>query len=184
MKQCKVCKEFKDDEQFALTGYFRKRTQEYARLTKCRECNKITTRKHKQKYYENNKELCKQRTKEHQANDPNLKEKRRIAHQAKREERNAKMKAYAQTEAGKAVRQRAQEKYRSRPDYNLKQNARKKVLRAVKSGKLVKPSCCEDCKQELFLEAHHIDYNKPLDVQWLCKTCHEKTHHLNEGHES
>lgn len=91
---------------------------------------------------------------------------------------------YRQTEEGVAARQRAQDKYRSSEQYRLKQNARKKVLRAVQSGKLVKPSCCEDCSQAVALEAHHKDYHKPLEVKWLCKECHENIHHLNEGHES
>ena len=34
------------------------------------------------------------------------------------------------------------------------------------------------------VEAHHKDYNKPLEITWLCKKCHENTHHLNEGQTS
>lgn len=94
------------------------------------------------------------------------------------------MKAYTQTKAGKEAAKRAQEKYRRSSQYSLKQNARKKVFRAVQSGKLVKPICCESCSQELALEAHHEDYSKPLEIKWLCKECHENTHHLNEGNES
>jgi hypothetical protein len=184
MKTCTMCKVAKDEENFALTARFRKKTQDYARAGKCRDCMREYSRKYKQKYYDNNRELCIQRAKEQRENDPDIKEKRRQYHQENKERRNAAMKAYSQTEAGKETRQRAQEKYRQSPQYSLKQNARKKVLRAVKSGKIVKPTECEECKQELFLEAHHEDYSKPLEVKWLCKTCHENTHHLNEGNES
>ena len=38
-----------------------------------------------------------------------------------------------------------------------------------------------DCGRSTQLEAHHKDYNKPLDVDWICKNCHENRHHLNEG---
>ena len=56
--------------------------------------------------------------------------------------------------------------------------ASSKVNNALKSGKLVKQPC-EVCGC-LEVEAHHPDYNKPLDVMWLCKKCHEEWHKNNE----
>jgi ATPase subunit of ABC transporter with duplicated ATPase domains len=105
-------------------------------------------------------------------------------YQNNKDDLKAKQKEYLKTEKGRKAVAKAQQNYRQKEEYSLKQNARKKVLRAVKSGKIIKPSLCEICKRERFLEAHHIDYSKPLEVQWLCKECHENTHHLNEGHES
>ncbi|UPI13380.1 hypothetical protein [Bacillus phage SBSphiJ7] len=106
------------------------------------------------------------------------------SYEKNKERKKALMRAYAQTDEGRAAFKRAQEKYRKSEQYKLKQNARKKVLRAVTSGKLIKPKRCESCNKELPLEAHHTDYHKPLDVRWLCKPCHENEHHLNEGHKS
>jgi hypothetical protein len=37
---------------------------------------------------------------------------------------------------------------------------------------------CEVCK-ETNVDAHHDDYNKPLDVRWLCKK-HHREHHKSE----
>ncbi|AII28021.1 endonuclease [Bacillus phage Bobb] len=184
MKQCTNCKELKDEEEFALTSRFRKKTQDYARHSRCRECVKILSRKHKRKYYENNRDKCLERARVQRETDPNIKEKWKESHQKNKEHRLEQMKVYAKTEQGKEARRRAQERYRQSEQYKMKQNARKKVLRAVQSGKLVRPTCCTDCKKEGAVEAHHEDYNKPLDVKWLCKTCHENTHHLNEGHGS
>jgi hypothetical protein len=50
------------------------------------------------------------------------------------------------------------------------------VYRALKSGKLVKPKTCADCLQERRLSAHHEDYTKPLEVDWLCSSCHKLRH--------
>lgn len=49
------------------------------------------------------------------------------------------------------------------------------VRRAIRKGLLVRLACesCGDPKTH----AHHEDYSKPLDVQWLCRDCHETAHH-------
>lgn len=46
--------------------------------------------------------------------------------------------------------------------------------RALSSGELVRQPC-EICGEKA--DAHHDDYNKPLDVRWLCRS-HHKQHHL------
>lgn len=58
-----------------------------------------------------------------------------------------------------------------------KEFARGALLRAVKSGKIKKPSVCEVCLCMGAIQGHHTDYTKPLLVRWLCRVCHEKSHH-------
>ena len=48
------------------------------------------------------------------------------------------------------------------------------VTRAVRAGTLVRMPC-ERCGNEKSL-AHHEDYDKPLDVMWLCQPCHKQRH--------
>lgn len=48
------------------------------------------------------------------------------------------------------------------------------VARAIKSGRLKKKPC-ERCASEKSV-AHHDDYNKKLDVMWLCQPCHKQRH--------
>lgn len=50
------------------------------------------------------------------------------------------------------------------------------VGNAVRDGKLIKASCCEDCGSNFALNAHHDNYNFPLEVRWLCSRCHHKWH--------
>jgi hypothetical protein len=55
-------------------------------------------------------------------------------------------------------------------------HARDSVKDAIKSGKLQKPTRCIICNQERYLNAHHSDYKKRLDVAWVCSSCHKKIH--------
>mgnify|MGYP001582169702 CR=1 FL=1 len=58
----------------------------------------------------------------------------------------------------------------------LENSAMGKVHSAVESGRLKKPRYCRSCGQEIELQAHHRDYNKPLKVIWLCSGCHKFLH--------
>jgi len=62
------------------------------------------------------------------------------------------------------------------------------VEKAVSKGVLHRPEACSECdgSQEYkdgrsSIQAHHDDYNKPLDVRWLCQKCHFAWHKLNKA---
>jgi ribosomal protein S27AE len=48
------------------------------------------------------------------------------------------------------------------------------VAKALRAGTMVRDSCirCGDSKSV----AHHEDYDKPLEVMWLCQPCHKQRH--------
>ena len=48
------------------------------------------------------------------------------------------------------------------------------VARAIKKGDLVRSPCIR-CGEDKSL-AHHEDYDKPLEVMWLCQPCHKQRH--------
>lgn len=55
--------------------------------------------------------------------------------------------------------------------------ARNKVNTAIRNGKLIPSTTCSICgKETKDIHAHHPDYSKPLEVQWLCTECHGKAH--------
>jgi hypothetical protein len=56
------------------------------------------------------------------------------------------------------------------------------VARALRNGSLVSENCVV-CGSEKSL-AHHEDYDKPLDVVWLCQVHHKARHkEMKEDHE-
>ncbi len=57
--------------------------------------------------------------------------------------------------------------------------ARNYLHNMIKQG-FVKRQNCEICNSDKYVEGHHDDYTKPLDVRWLCKK-HHTEHHTNEN---
>lgn len=48
------------------------------------------------------------------------------------------------------------------------------VANALRKGLLLR-AACERCGSEKSV-AHHDDYDKPLDIMWLCQPCHKQRH--------
>ena len=54
--------------------------------------------------------------------------------------------------------------------------AHRAVSNAIARGRLIRPDKCSHCQKECKPEAHHDDYDKFLEVRWLCRSCHCKLH--------
>jgi len=69
-----------------------------------------------------------------------------------------------------------------------KDSCRRITVYAIKEGWLVR-GACEVCGREHspadghegYVDAHHDDYSKPLDVRWLCREHHREVHTPAEG---
>jgi hypothetical protein len=55
-------------------------------------------------------------------------------------------------------------------------NAAQKLRYALRVRKVKKADSCQDCKRTTRLSAHHEDYSNPLEVVWLCSSCHKLRH--------
>lgn len=71
------------------------------------------------------------------------------------------------------------DKYREREkeaatkrEKDIRYYARQRLNAAVASGTIIKPKTCSKCGKVKKLTAHHNDYTKPLEVEWLCYECH------------
>lgn len=79
----------------------------------------------------------------------------------------------AKTEKGKAAIAAAAKKWRAANPEKYK--AQTTLNNAVRAGRVTRQPCriCGDHKSH----AHHEDYSKPLEVDWLCAKHHQRHHH-------
>lgn len=84
---------------------------------------------------------------------------------------------YQQTERGRERSAEAKRKFSLR--HPAKRKAHIIVGNCLRDGKLERPERCDNCKCECKPQAHHSDYGKPLDVEWLCVSCHVDWHKHN-----
>jgi hypothetical protein len=66
-------------------------------------------------------------------------------------------------------------KYKDR--FPNKTNAWNILKEAIRINKINKPNECSMCnKNNINIIGHHKDYDKPLDVIWVCEICHKELH--------
>jgi len=64
----------------------------------------------------------------------------------------------------------------SNEEKKKRRDARSIANHAIRDGKLFRKSC-ESCGRE-DAQMHHHDYDKPLDIKWLCRKCHWDEHKI------
>lgn len=154
VKTCPVCR-----EQRPVTAFACDRNRPDGLFRMCRTCD---ANRQKKRWAENRERLI---------------AKSRMRYRADLENNRAKSAERRRSERGKAINRQAVARYRERS--SAKRAAHHAVRSALASGEIVKPSLCEraelgQCSGRI--EAHHADYDKPLEVTWLC------IHHHNEAH--
>lgn len=68
--------------------------------------------------------------------------------------------------------------------YPEKAKVKRLVRSAIEAGHLIRPLACGLCNTipkparggRTAIHAHHPDYTKPLEIQWLCQQCHTNVH--------
>lgn len=174
MKACKKCETVKQDDQY------------YTSDKTCKDCRKELVRLNREKNAEYYKEYDKKRFNE----DPRVRERH---------------KRYQQTDAGKQSIEKARQKYSDsisgkiaislsrkkwyeehkimvyertleyRNEFPKKYAAHNAVHCAKIKGDLI-PQPCEICGKTSRIHAHHDDYDKKLEVRWLCSRHHRLWH--------
>ena len=139
-------------------------------------CNKCKTEKDPSCFYSNIKSECKECTKKRVRENYRKNIKHYKEYEKKRASLPHRIKArneYSKTDAYKASHKKAMIKYKNK--YPEKRKAHIIVGNSIRNGTLKKQKCvfCGGDKAS----AHHEDYNKPLDVIWLCDRHHKMLHH-------
>lgn len=132
------------------------------------KCNKCDIEKDEDDFYPRNKvcKVCtKKRVSEYQKSDKG------------REVHRAANNRYSKTDKCKERRKVAEEKYKQLPSTKKKQLAKWAVKRAVKSG-IIDRGVCDVCGSST-VHGHHDDYDRQLDVRWLCPRHHHEWHAEN-----
>lgn len=88
--------------------------------------------------------------------------------------RKAKVEYYREYDRQRGNRQDLSDLHRYREENPKKYAAHVRVGNAIRDGILV-PKPCEVCGG-LKVHGHHTDYDKPLDVMWLCSEHHVAWH--------
>lgn len=148
MKTCFRCLQTK-----SLDAFYKHAQMRDGRLNKCIECTKadvIQNRLSKLEYY--------RQYDRNRASNPN---------------RISARKAYSQTPEGKMAHARANEKWVV--THAIRRKASHIVGNAIRDGEL-KRQPCFICGNEA--QAHHPDYERPLDVTWLCRKHHKAAHRI------
>ena len=148
----KVC--FKCQILKPLSDFYKHKRMGDGHLNKCKDCAKKDVTKHREGNLE--------KVREYDRNRPNHKE---------RLQRN---KEYAKTDVGKQVVAKSRNNYRKK--HKLRYVAKAVFGHAVRDGKILRPNYCSHCGIEGSPQGHHNDYNKPLDVVWVCVRCHTNFH--------
>lgn len=147
-KACRCCGQIKP-----ISEYYAHSKTADGYLGKCKECQKANTKAARERRPEYYREYDKSR-----ANLPH-----RVKARAE----------YSQTERGKDRHTAASKAWIGK---HPNRRAVHCILNnAIKSGK-VKPQPCIKCGKKA--HAHHSDYDRPLDVIWLCPKHHKEAHQI------
>lgn len=124
--------------------------------SRCKDCIKARVKANRKENIEHYREFDRKR-----ANNPE-----RV--QARRD--------YLLTDAGKQSKRKSAIKY-------IESNPKKRTVHvitgnAIRDKKIIKQPCLV-CDTDEDIVAHHCDYNKPLDVMWLCSKHHTEWHVIN-----
>ena len=154
-KQC-----FKCLRHLPLDDFYRHAQMADGHLNKCKECTKADVNKNRAENLEYYQEF----------------DRKRFQHDLERRFFQLdQMRKWAKNNPEKMAEFKSQWKDRNPEKYRCHN-----VLNAaIRDGKLIKSTSCHTCGTSgVRIHGHHPDYSNPLEVMWLCASCHFRQHRL------
>lgn len=167
-KHCGRCDETKPTSEFYRRGEIFK--------SECKACSRLRTKEWRQANPTRAKAQLERWIAENPERHLELARKRDQRYRDRHPEREAERHRRRKAETPERELEYSARHRRKHPE---KARARDAVHRAVADGTLAKPSLCEGCGgafESRDIHGHHSDYLKPLDVEWLCRSCHNERH--------
>lgn len=145
------------------------------------QCKKCGGEKTEDDFYASNlgscKECVKQRVRDNRRENLSYYRSYDRARYRESDERKALARATSNSEAAARAKKRYVERIKMETPEKIR--ARNAVEYALRKGTLKRATSCFFCEGSERLEAHHVDYHRPLDIYWLCSRCHGKLHAIN-----
>lgn len=166
-KECFVCKESKPISRFSKN----KRKSDGLEY-RCKGCAKLS--------YQLNREAAIEKAKAYRAKNIdriNEYDKKRSKEPKRKNMMRAAVKKYSQTEVAKSNARKSVKK--SKEKYRNATLSRSALSNAIISGRVIREPSCSVCSSTKLVQGHHDDYDRPLDIIWLCVKCHRSWHNLN-----
>ncbi len=133
--------------------------------------DKEEKRKYDKERYQKNKEKLQNQHKDWEEKNPNY-------HKKYREKNIDKIKISDKIQYAKNKEKRKEDSKKWRKENPKKAKAHDLVKHHIK---IPKGQLCETCKIKKARDKHHEDYNKPLEVIFLCRGCHRRIHQKVKG---
>lgn len=109
----------------------------------------------------------------HYQNDRTCKECRKAMVRANRK---VNLEYYRAYDRGRGSRQTYAQVKKYRKDNPKRYRANYLLTNAVRDGRVQKLDACEYCGRQENIVGHHVHYDLPLCVTWLCQGCHVQIH--------
>lgn len=191
MRKCYKCEETKD-----LSEFHNDRTQAGGKSYECKKCKSEIRKQKRKENPEKYREACRRSTERNYETIRASQKKHKLENRDKILKRRREQRELRRDEINK----REYERRKNDPDHLLKERIRQKkwrdknkdvltpkrkahqlVMFAIKLGVLKKGVECFKCGSKKRIEGHHENYDKPLDVVWLCNACHQRHHKIKRG---